>query len=169
MQALNAAGYRTVTPDLPGLGRSDKPSDLAAYNVQTSITPAMVALVDALKLDKFSVVGHDFGAGPAWGIAFMCPDRVERVLVLSVGYFGECEVVPSCSVLQQWRRLPCCAASSAGGNAHGPCLAGLIVGSATSLPKHSGSAVGSHSSSSTVRVRPAHCAPHANKPRAAAP
>lgn len=49
----------------------------------------MVALVDALSLDKFSVVGHDFGAGLAWGLAFALPDRVERAVILSVGYFGE--------------------------------------------------------------------------------
>jgi pimeloyl-ACP methyl ester carboxylesterase len=49
----------------------------------------MVELVNSLKLEKFSVVGHDFGAGLAWGLGFMCPDKVERVVVLSVGYMGE--------------------------------------------------------------------------------
>jgi hypothetical protein len=90
IKALNAAGYRTIAPDLPGLGQSDKPADLAAYSFQTAVTPAMVELVNSLKLEKFSVVGHDFGAGLAWGLGFMCPDKVERVVVLSVGYMGEC-------------------------------------------------------------------------------
>jgi pimeloyl-ACP methyl ester carboxylesterase len=89
IQALNAAGYRTIAPDLPGLGQSDKPTDLSQYNFQTVVTPAMVAVLDALSVDKFSVVGHDFGSGLAWGVAFMCPDRVERLVVLSVGYMGE--------------------------------------------------------------------------------
>lgn len=89
IKALNEAGYRTIAPDLLGLGKSAKPTDLAAYDFQTSVTPTMLALVDALSLDKFSLVGHDFGAGVAWGLAFACAARVERVVVLSVGFFGE--------------------------------------------------------------------------------
>lgn len=63
---------------------------LSQYNFQTVVTPTMVAVLDSLAVDKFSVVGHDFGAGLAWGVAFMCPTRVERLVVLSVGYMGEC-------------------------------------------------------------------------------
>jgi pimeloyl-ACP methyl ester carboxylesterase len=88
VQALNAAGYRTITPDLPGLGKSDKPADLDPYNMQTSVTPAMVALLDALALQQVSVVGHDLGTGLAWGLAFACPERVNKVVTLSVGYPG---------------------------------------------------------------------------------
>lgn len=33
-------------------------------------------------------MGHDFGAGLAWTLAFMCPDKVQHVVVLSVGYLG---------------------------------------------------------------------------------
>ena len=89
IKALNAAGYRTIAPDLPGLGQSDKPADLASYNFQTTITPAILALIETLRLEKFSVVGHDFGAGLAWTLAFMCPDKVQHVVVLSVGYLGK--------------------------------------------------------------------------------
>jgi pimeloyl-ACP methyl ester carboxylesterase len=49
----------------------------------------MVELVNSLKLEKFSIVGHDWGAVLAWGLAFMCPDRVERLVVVSVGYLGK--------------------------------------------------------------------------------
>lgn len=93
MQALNAAGYRIITPDLPGLGQSDKPADLDPYNMQTSVTPAMVALLDALGLKKVTVVGHDFGAGLAWGLAFACPDRVERLVALSIGFPGAMRMI----------------------------------------------------------------------------
>jgi pimeloyl-ACP methyl ester carboxylesterase len=88
VQALNAAGYRTITPDLPGLGQSDKPTDLTHYNMQTSILPAMIALLDALDVQQVSVVGHDLGTGLAWGLAFACPERVNKVVTLSVGFPG---------------------------------------------------------------------------------
>ena len=32
------------------------------------------------------VVGHDWGAGVAWALALMAPERVERLAVLSVGH-----------------------------------------------------------------------------------
>jgi pimeloyl-ACP methyl ester carboxylesterase len=111
VQALNAAGYRTITPDLPGLGQSDKPTDLAHYNMQTSVTPAMIALLDVLGLKNVTVVGHDFGSGLAWGLAFTCPDRVERLVAVSIGFPGKIawhDETPThfgCSVLvyEVWR------------------------------------------------------------------
>ena len=91
--ALNEAGYRTIAPDLPGLGRSEAPTDVAKYNMQTSVAPAMVALLDVLSLQKVTVVVHDFGAGAGWGLAFIAPDRVERLMVLSVGFPGELDLL----------------------------------------------------------------------------
>jgi pimeloyl-ACP methyl ester carboxylesterase len=52
----------------------------------------MVALLDALELDRVQVVGHDWGAAVAWALAGLAPDRVERLAILSVGHpdtFGD--------------------------------------------------------------------------------
>ena len=38
---------------------------------------------------RFKVVGHDFGAALAWGLAIALPDRVEKLCVISVGHLGE--------------------------------------------------------------------------------
>ena len=46
----------------------------------------MVAILDALEIERVHVVGHDWGAGVAWALALMAPDRVERLAVLSVGH-----------------------------------------------------------------------------------
>lgn len=48
----------------------------------------MVALLDALDVKKATVVGHDIGAALAWDMAFSHPDRVERLVVMSVGFPG---------------------------------------------------------------------------------
>jgi pimeloyl-ACP methyl ester carboxylesterase len=83
--ALTAAGRRVIAPDLRGLGDSEKPADVADYGIRHSIAD-MVAVLDALGVERAQVVGHDFGAAVAWGLAAFAPDRVERLAVLSVGH-----------------------------------------------------------------------------------
>jgi pimeloyl-ACP methyl ester carboxylesterase len=83
--ALHAAGLRTIAPDLLGYGESDKPQEIEPYRVP-HIVAGLVAILDALEVEKARVVGHDWGAGVAWAMALMAPDRVERLAVLSVSH-----------------------------------------------------------------------------------
>ena len=39
-------------------------------------------------LRRVKVVGHDFGAALAWGLALALPERVEKLCVISVGHMG---------------------------------------------------------------------------------
>jgi pimeloyl-ACP methyl ester carboxylesterase len=82
---LTAAGYRVVAPDLRGFGASDKPAEVSEYRVGRSVAD-MVAVLDELQIDKARVVGHDWGAGVAWALALMAPERVERLVAMSVGH-----------------------------------------------------------------------------------
>mgnify|MGYP001627446288 CR=1 FL=1 len=82
---LAEAGYRVVVPDQRGYGRSDKPADVAAYNLLFLAGDA-IAVLDDVGADKALVVGHDWGAPVAWALATAMPDRVERLAVLSVGH-----------------------------------------------------------------------------------
>lgn len=71
-----AGGY---APDLPGFGRSSKRGDgdftLDGYARFTG------AFADALGLERFSLVVHDWGAaGLAWAAAH--PERIERLVVI---------------------------------------------------------------------------------------
>jgi pimeloyl-ACP methyl ester carboxylesterase len=74
-----AAQHRVITLDLPGSGLSDKP-DLA-------YTPdEMVALfqgfMDALGLQKASLVGNSMGGGLVIGMAVAHPERVDRLVLI---------------------------------------------------------------------------------------
>jgi pimeloyl-ACP methyl ester carboxylesterase len=51
--------YRLIVPDMKGYGRSDKTDN--DYNWHT-VAAQTVGLMDYLKVDKFYVVGHDWGA-----------------------------------------------------------------------------------------------------------
>jgi pimeloyl-ACP methyl ester carboxylesterase len=82
---LAAAGYRVAAMDLRGFGASDKPNDVAAYRLQHTVVD-MVAVLDALQIDKTHLVAHDWGAAAAWGFASFLPDRLDKFVTLSVGH-----------------------------------------------------------------------------------
>ena len=83
--ALTQAGLRVIAPDLRGYGESDKPQEVEPYRVTHSVAD-LVAILDGLGVEKVRVAGHDWGAGVAWALTLMAPQRVERLAVLSVGH-----------------------------------------------------------------------------------
>jgi pimeloyl-ACP methyl ester carboxylesterase len=83
--ALVAAGYRVVAPDLRGFGESDKPEETDAYRIP-NLLGDVVGIMDQLEVGRANVVGHDWGAALAWGLAGFMPERVERLVALSVGH-----------------------------------------------------------------------------------
>ncbi len=85
MPALTGAGMRAIAPDLRGLGESDKPEGVKQYAISRSVAD-MVAVLDALDIKRAHVVGHDFGAVVAWAFAAYLPDRVDRLVAMSVGH-----------------------------------------------------------------------------------
>jgi pimeloyl-ACP methyl ester carboxylesterase len=83
--ALSDAGFRTIAPDLRGFGDSDRPQQVEAYKLAHTVVD-MVAVLDACAVDKAAVVCHDWGAVAGWGLTGFVPDRVERLVALSVGH-----------------------------------------------------------------------------------
>ena len=89
--ALAGAGMRAIAPDLRGFGESERPSEVADYRIGRSVAD-MVAVLDVAGVERAAVVGHDWGAGVAWALAAYVPDRVERLVAMSVGHpnaYGE--------------------------------------------------------------------------------
>lgn len=82
---LTDAGFRVIVPDQRGYGASDKPGAVDAYNILLLATDA-VAVLDGVGAATAHVVGHDWGAAVAWGLASFAPDRVKRLVALSVGH-----------------------------------------------------------------------------------
>lgn len=83
--ALADAGFRAIVPDQRGFGRSDKPADVAAYNV-LSLAGDVLAILDHHGIARTRLVGHDWGAAVAWALAALSGDRIERLAALSVGH-----------------------------------------------------------------------------------
>ena len=83
--ALVGAGFRAIAPDLRGYGDSDKPQEVEGYRLHL-VAAEIIAVLDALGIERAHVVGHDWGAGLAWLIASLFPQRVDRLVALSVGH-----------------------------------------------------------------------------------
>ena len=83
--ALVGAGLRVMAPDLRGFGESDKPERVEDYELPHSVRD-VIALLDALEVERAHLVGHDWGAVVAWLVAALIPERVERLVAMSVGH-----------------------------------------------------------------------------------
>jgi pimeloyl-ACP methyl ester carboxylesterase len=83
--ALVRAGMHVIAPDLRGFGESERPDAVDAYAVRHSVAD-VVAVLDGLEIERTHVVGHDWGAAVAWALAAFVPERVDRLVVLSVGH-----------------------------------------------------------------------------------
>ncbi|MDQ3078218.1 MAG: alpha/beta hydrolase [Pseudomonadota bacterium] len=79
---LLADRLRLIMPDLRGFGQSDRPQDVAAYSTDTLIAD-VVALADALGVDRFTLVGHDWGGAVAWAAALRANPRIERLAIIN--------------------------------------------------------------------------------------
>lgn len=73
---------RLVMPDLRGFGDSDRPTDVADYAAETLIGD-IFALADALDIDRFALVGHDWGGAIAWAAALRGNPRIERLAIVN--------------------------------------------------------------------------------------
>src|SRR5580658_4625743 len=85
LQALAAAGYHAVAPDMRGYGDSSAPEEIGAYTL-LHLVGDMVGLVAALGESKAVIVGHDWGAILAWTAAQLRPDLFPAVVALSLPF-----------------------------------------------------------------------------------
>lgn len=60
--------YRCIAPDQRGYRGSSKPQDVASYTPDKLIGDVFL-LADALGVDTFTIIGHDWGGAIAWGTA----------------------------------------------------------------------------------------------------
>lgn len=76
-----AERYRVICPDLRGFGWSEAPR--SGYE-KRQLADDLIALLDALGLERVRYAGHDWGAYLGYLAAFDHPDRFERLAGLAV-------------------------------------------------------------------------------------
>jgi pimeloyl-ACP methyl ester carboxylesterase len=76
-----AQRYRVIAPDLRGAGWTDAPA--AGYTAEQLVAD-VVALLDALELDRVRIMAHDWGALVGFLLCLSHPQRVERYVSLAI-------------------------------------------------------------------------------------
>ena len=73
---------RLVMPDQRGFAGSDRPAGHNAY-LSEKLIDDIFALADALGLERFALVGHDWGGAIAWGAAVRGDPRLSRLAIIN--------------------------------------------------------------------------------------
>lgn len=93
---LLAGDFRVLAPDLRGFGWSDAPK--SSYR-KDELAGDVVALLDALELDRVRLAGHDWGGLAGFHVCLAAPERVSAYTALSI--------------VHPWSQLPLTAAALA--------------------------------------------------------
>ena len=73
---------RLVMPDQRGFGDSDRPQDVAIM-APTRWSPTSSRWPMRLGIDRFALVGHDWGGAIAWAAALRGDPRIERLAIVN--------------------------------------------------------------------------------------
>ena len=79
IEALTNEGYRVIVPDQIGFGKSSKPQHFH-YTFQQLAQNTKV-LLDTLKVEKTSILGHSMGGMLATRFALLYPDIIEKFIL----------------------------------------------------------------------------------------
>jgi pimeloyl-ACP methyl ester carboxylesterase len=84
-----AEKFRVIALDLPGHGHSDHLPAGASYHFLDYVRVVLDA-AEALRLDRYTLLGHSMGAGIAALVAAAMPQRIERLrLIEGIGPLGD--------------------------------------------------------------------------------
>ena len=83
MTPLAEAGYRCIAIDIPPFGYSERPSAPSYGNADQA--KRIVALMDALEIERAILLGHSFGGGATMETALTIPERIDALVLADVG------------------------------------------------------------------------------------
>lgn len=75
-----AERYRVIAPDMVGFGFTERPP--GHEYTMTNWIKHVVAFMNALRIDKFSVVGNSFGGALALGLTIQHSERVDKLVLM---------------------------------------------------------------------------------------
>lgn len=78
-----AEHFRVICPDMRGFGWTEAPA--GGYD-KDGLAEDLLAVCDALGVERFSLAGHDWGGYVAFIVAMRWPERVERLVMLNTGH-----------------------------------------------------------------------------------
>ena len=77
---ITAAGYRVIAPDMIGMGRSDKPTDIHTHSIYAH-ADWWLKLIQALDLNAITLFGQDWGGFTSLMTVANHPNYFQRVMI----------------------------------------------------------------------------------------
>ena len=82
-----SSDYRVIAVDHVGCGRSDKPSRAAFPYTLSSHRDNLIALIDALDIQRITLIAHDWGGAIGLSSVLERMPKLQRVVLLNTGAF----------------------------------------------------------------------------------
>ena len=79
--------FYLVMPDQRGFAGSDRPKEVEAYKTDLLVDD-IFALAEALSLERFALVGHDWGGSIAWLAAATSDPRLSRLAIINAPHWA---------------------------------------------------------------------------------
>ena len=84
---LAQAGFRVIVPDLRGSADTRfLSSEIPRDGSGVALARDAIDLADSLGMNRFDVVGHDWGARTAYTMAALFPERIGRIAALALAF-----------------------------------------------------------------------------------
>ena len=83
MPDLAAQGFRSIAPDWVGYGRSTKPDKRDFAYTPDAFVDALAGFIQAIELDRFSLVVQGFLASAGIQYALRNPDKIDRLAIIN--------------------------------------------------------------------------------------
>lgn len=94
LDPLAARGWHAVTFDLRGHGSSSKSDDESAYGFDLAVGDVL-ALADALRWERFTLLGHSMGGMIAQLVALKAPERLDALILMDTSHACPDRVEPN--------------------------------------------------------------------------
>lgn len=83
MDQLATKGFQCIAPDMRGYSVGACPKGVKNYTID-KLSADILNIAEALKIEKFHLVGHDWGAVIGWNIVSNHPDKISSWTALSI-------------------------------------------------------------------------------------
>lgn len=81
--ASHLSEFYVIAPDLRGMGDSNRELELKYYH-KDEIAKDVFAIADELGIDQFCLGGHDWGGAIVQEMAFLQPERIEKLIIMNM-------------------------------------------------------------------------------------
>lgn len=106
VRELDLAKYRIVLPYLRGYGGTVVSQPEYVGGQSAALGHDLLVLTDALKMERFHLIGHDWGARTSYAAALLAPERVLTLTALASPYLSwKGGLLPPAQVHGYWYQL----------------------------------------------------------------